>query len=202
MIRSLARAFAAAVALALSAPAWAGATTTATEEATLLAREVVIRELPTRGDGAVRVLAIVDIRASSDAVWRALLDFPSRKLNNPAVQSVADYRPATANEQFVKWHLSKFGASIVYHNRYVIDRAGGRMEHTLDPAQPNDLTESRGVYAVYPSPAGAGITRLTWEVESNFGRAIPSFVQKWMSTGATRDFMVDMARRAEGRATP
>ncbi len=195
------RAFALVLGLLWGAPALAGAvTTTQAEEAALRAREVVIRELPGRGDGSVRVLAIVDIQADADAVWAALLDFPARKASNPAVQSIESYKASTATEQWLRWRISKFGFDVVYHNRYVIDRDNGRLEHTLDRGQQNDLTESRGVYDLYPSPAGPGFTRLAWEVESNVGEAIPGFVQKWMTTSATRDFMADMARRAEGRA--
>ena len=186
---------------ALVAPAWAAPLrTTAAEEAQLSAREDVIRELPAQGDGAVRVVAAVDIAAGTDAVWAALLDFEGRKRANPAVQAVEDYKPRTADAYHIRWRISKFGFDVVYHNRYAIDRAAGRLVHTLDPSQPNDLVESRGVYELYPSPAGGGRTRLVWDVESNFGRAIPGVVQKWMSTGATRDFMVDMARRAEAGA--
>jgi hypothetical protein len=122
------------------------------EEATLRAGEVVIRELPTGSDGAVRVLAVVDIEAPPEAVWGALLDFQARKAANPAVQSVEPYKPATATELHYRWHISKYGADIVYHNRYVVDRAKGRMVHDLDAAQPNDLVASRGVYDLAPSP--------------------------------------------------
>lgn len=173
---------------------------TAAEEATLRAGEVVLRELPTRAEGAIRVLAVVDVKAPAEAVWAALLDFPSRKQSNPAVQSVENYKAPTATQQNIRWRVSKFGFDVVYHNTYVIDREEGRLEHFLDRTQQNDLVESRGVYDLAPSPAGAGWTRLAWEVESNFGQAIPGFVQKWMSTSATKDFMVDMARRAEARA--
>lgn len=190
-----------ALGLGLAVPAFAAPiSTSAAEEAQLAAKEVVIRELATSGDGAVRVVAAVDIRASADAVWGALLDFDARKQANAAVQAVEDYKPRTPEAYHIRWRISKFGMDIVYHNTYRIERAAGRMTHTLDPAQPNDLVESRGVYHVYPSPAGGGLTRLVWDVESNFGRAIPGFVQKWMSTSATRDFMADMARRAEARA--
>lgn len=188
------------VALAASPAVAAPLATTAAEEVKLAAREVIIRELPTAADGAVRVVAAVDIQASIDAVWSALLDFDARKRANAAVQAVDDYKPRAADAYHIRWHIAKFGMDIVYHNRYLIDRSAGRLVHTLDPAEKNDLTESRGVYEVYPSPAGGGLTRLVWDVESNFGRAIPTFVQKWMSTGATRDFMADMARRAEVRA--
>ena len=79
---------------------------------------------------------------------------------------------------------------------YVIDRATGRLQHALDPAQPNDLVESTGVYQISSSPAGAGWTRLTYELQSDFGRALPGFIQSWMSSSGTRDFMAELARRA------
>lgn len=189
--------------LAGLAPAPADAaslTVSAEEEAVLRAREVVLRTLPPRAAGGVRVLAIVDIHAPRAAVWGALLDFPARLASNPAVRSVAFYRPSTPTDQWVQWRISKFGFDIGYHNHYVLDAAGGRLSHELDATQANDLAGSHGVYDLHPSPAGADWTRLVYECESNFGQALPEFVQRWMSTGGTRDFMVNMAASAEGRA--
>jgi carbon monoxide dehydrogenase subunit G len=171
----------------------------AEEEAQLRADEVVLRSLPTQG-AAVRVLAVVDIAAPASAVWSTLMDFEWRKIANPAVQTVEPYRAATSTEQWVRWHVSKFGANVVYHNHYRMDRVAGKLIHELDTTQANDMVANRGVYEIAASPI-AGHTRLAWDVESDFGRAIPAFVQSWMSTGATRDFMAELARRAEGLAS-
>jgi len=178
----------------------AGPTVSAEEEATLRAHEVVLRSLPERTAGGVRVLGIVDIQASTDAIWLALLDFPGRKATNTAVKTVEYYRPSTPTDQWVKWSISKFGFDITYHNHYTLERAAGRLTHELDPSRPNDLAGSRGVYELHPSPAGAGWTRLSYECESNFGQTLPSFVQRWMSTSGTRDFLTTMAARAEAQA--
>ncbi|MDP2313112.1 MAG: SRPBCC family protein [Pseudomonadota bacterium] len=170
---------------------------TAEEEALLRAREIVVRPLASRSEGGVRVFAVVDIHAGRAAVWGALLDFPGRLKSNTAVKSVEHYRPSTPTDQWVRWEVSKFGFSIGYHNHYALDVAAGRLSHELDTTKENDLAGSRGVYDLLPSPAGADWTRLAYECESNFGQAMPEFVQRWMSTGATRDFMADMAARAE-----
>lgn len=172
---------------------------TAAEEATLQARDVVIRPLPTSAASGVRVLAVVDIHAPKAAVWAALLDFQARITSNSAAKSAEHYRPSTPTEQWVKWRVSKFGFEINFHNHYLLDLANGRMIHELDATKENDLAGSRGVYELHPSPAGAGWTRLAYEVESKFGQALPEFVQRWMSTGATRDFMANMATSAEAR---
>lgn len=169
---------------------------TAEEDAALRAGEVVIRELPRKGD-VVRLIAYVDVHADRAAVWAALLDFPSRKVSNPAVKRVDAYLPATATDRWIRWTVEKLGMQLVYHNHYRLDLAAGRLTHDLDPAQANDLVASRGVYELAASPAGPEWTRLSWEVESNFGRAVPTVVQGWLTAGATRDFMADMARRAE-----
>lgn len=184
---------------ALVGGAFAFPALSAEEEATLRADDVVLRPLPTK-NGAIRVLAVVDIAAPASAVWTTLMDFEWRKVANPAVQSIEPYRPATATEQWVRWHVSKFGANVVYHNHYKMDRAAGKLIHELDTTQENDMVANRGVYEIAASPI-AGHTRLAWDVESNFGQAIPSFVQSWMSSSATRDFMAELARRAEGLAS-
>lgn len=182
----------------LAPTAGAAQVPTAAEEAQLRAGEVVVRELPTT-NGGVRVVAFVDVHASPDAVWGALLDFPARRTSNPAVRSIDYYRPSTASDVWVRWEVSKFGVDIVYHNHYVIDRTSGRLLHQLDPSQTNDLVESTGAYQLGTSPMGGGWTRLTYEIESDFGRALPGFIQSWMSSSGTRDFMAELARRAASR---
>jgi hypothetical protein len=183
------------------APAHAAVPSLSTdEEAALRAHEVLLRTLPERTPGGIRVLGIVDIQASTDAIWAALLDFPGRRLTNTAVKSVEYYKPSTPTDQWVKWNISKFGFDVTYHNHYTLERAAGRLTHDLDPSLPNDLAGSHGVYELHPSPAGAGWTRLAYECESNFGQTLPSFVQRWMSTSGTRDFLSSMADRAEAQA--
>lgn len=186
--------------LLLTGPALAGTTAfvpTADEALELSTGNVVLRPLPSQ-DGAVRVIGVADVSAPADAIWEALLDFPSRLGGNPSLKAVSEYRARTTTEQWWKWEVSRFGVNVVYHNHYVVDRVAGTLLHELDASMPNDLVHSRGLYQLIPSPAEAGAIRLVYTAESNFGRAIPSFVAQWLAGSGVRDFLDDLVRRAEG----
>ncbi len=170
---------------------------TPAEESALRAREVVVRDLPAREAGAIRVQALIDIEASKPAVWDAVLDFPARLAGNKSLKSVDAYRAPTNDELWYRFTASSFGFGLVYHNHYALDREAGALTYALDRTQQNDLVANKGAFAIYPSPAGAAWCRLVYEAESNFGHALPSSVQRWMSGGATKDFLADIARRAE-----
>ena len=178
------------IALALAAP-------TAEEQAKLAAGEVVLHNRTAKHEGALRVEAIVDVKAGRDAVWAALIDFPARKQTNTSLKTIQPYRAATATEQWVKWEASRFGVSIVYHNHYRLSTDKSSLIHELDTAQVNDMDYSRGVFSLSSDASCSPCTRVTYDVESDFGVAIPSFVQTWLTGSAVRDFMADIARRAE-----
>lgn len=172
-------------------PLAAPAAPSAEEAARLAAGEVVLRSVAPARPGAVRVEAIVDVHAPREAVWAALVDFGSRK-----VKALAPYRPAAGDELWLRWTVSAFGVDVVYHNHYVLAPDAGTLLHELDPAEENDLAGSRGLFTLSPLPGG---TRLAYDVETDFGRALPAVVKRWLSSSAVEDFMVDIVRRAEGR---
>lgn len=167
---------------------------TGDEVAALAAGDVVIRDKAPSQPGAVRVEAVADLRAPRDAVWAALLDFEGRKRGNRSLKAVEAYQPATATERWIRWTVSAFGAEVTYHNHYVLAPDRTSLLHELDATRDNDLAGSRGVYTLVPT---AGGTRLVYDVETHFGRAVPGVVQRWLSSAAVEDFMVDMVRRAE-----
>jgi hypothetical protein len=185
------------VLLTLAHAAHADVPTTPAEEASLRAHEVVVRDLPARSDGAVRVQSLLDIPAPQAAVWTALVDFQGRLGGNSALKAVEPYRAASGAEQWIRWTVSAMGFEVVYHNHYVLDRANGTVTYELDKSQENDLAASHGTLAIFPSPADPAQIRLFYEAESDFGHAVPTFAQRWMTASATKDFMADISRRAQ-----
>lgn len=184
--------------LLVSSVARAGAPQpTAAEASALAAGDVVIREMPAEDSGVIRVIGFGDLRAPMDAVWSALLDWEGRVAGNPSLRSVAAYRDATATDAYIRFEVARFGFTVVYHNHYRVDRAAGTMVHALDPTMDNDLERSRGTYWVTPSPNNPAWTRLTYDVETAFGLALPGFVRSWLAGAGVRSFLEDMARRSE-----
>jgi hypothetical protein len=178
--------------------AWLGlvlAAPSADDLTRLAAGEVVLHDRTARHEGALRVEAVVDIHAGRDAVWAALIDFPARKASNSSLKIIQPYRPATATEQWVKWQAQRFGVTVTYHNHYLLSADRASMIHELDPTMPNDMEYSRGVFTLSSTASCSPCTRLSYDVESDFGVAIPSFVQGWLTGSGVRDFMADLARR-------
>lgn len=166
-------------------------------EAALAAGQVVLVDRSPARPGAVSVEGVADVRASSDALWRALLDFPARVTGNSSVRAFRYYKPSTATEQWGEWEVSHFGFTVRYFNHYTINRAAGVLVHELDPAQVNSMTWSRGVYTVTPSPGTAGALRLSYTVDTEFGAAIPSFIKTWLAGQGVRDYLAELVQRAE-----
>lgn len=161
--------------------------------------DVALQQLPATQPNGVRVRAIVEVHADREATWRALVDLQARRAGNDAIRSIVPYRPATATEQWMKWTVARFGVEVVYHNHYVVSADHTTFLHELDTSMPNDLVGSRGLYTLAPGAGGAGWTRLVYDCESDFGRALPTVVQRWMTDSGTRGFVADIARRAEAQ---
>jgi hypothetical protein len=178
--------------LLLGARAWAAFTPA--EEVALAAGDVILHDMPPTTPGAIRVEGFVDIAASRDAVWAALLDFPARMDANKSLHSVETYRPATDTDRWIRWTAGSLGFSFTYFNHYRLTADRSVLTHELDPTQPNDLSASHGIYRLSPSTRG---TLLDYDVESDFGISLPSSVKHWLTSSGLHDFLVDMAHRAE-----
>lgn len=163
----------------------------------LAAEPVQLQDLPATHTGAIRVKATVDVHADEAHVWTALLDFPARMGGNSSLKSVTAYKPATPTDQWVRWEASRFGFAVVYHNHYLLSADHHTLVHELDASQPNDIKWSRGTYTLSTGSCD-GCTHLVYDVESDFGVSMPGFVQSWLTGSGVRDFMADIARRAEG----
>ncbi|MBA2320528.1 MAG: SRPBCC family protein [Deltaproteobacteria bacterium] len=182
-------------ALALAAPA-----PTADEAAKLALGEVVIRAVSASTDAAIAVVGFVDVPATRDAVWTILLDFPGRRPTNPSITRIEEYLPRTAVDQWWLFTIQKFGTTVTYHNHYTVDASGGVLDHALDPTRTNDLAKNTGTYTLGACASSAPpCTRLTWEVETDFGRSIPGFVKNWLGRAAVEGFLADLATRAAKR---
>ncbi len=186
--------------LTLLCPAFAGVTALdPASEAKLAAGEVILLDRQSARPGAVSVEGIADVKTTTDALWQALLDFPARLKGNSSVKSFEYYRPSTPTEQWGVWEVTHFGVTVMYHNHYLIDRARGVLTHELDVAQTNDLSWSRGIYAMAPSPNNPAWLRLSYAVDTDFGSAIPGFIKSWLAGQGVRDYLEELVHRAEGK---
>jgi hypothetical protein len=182
--------------LLLSQPAFAARMDAASEAALAAGEVVLIDHTPTRA-GAVSVEGVAEVNASTEALWRSLLDFNARLKGNSSVKSFRYYKPSTPTEQWGAWEAAHFGFTVVYFNHYRIDRAAGVLIHELDPTQANTIEWSRGVYKLGPSPSNPAALRLSYAVETAFGVAVPNFIKTWLAGQGVRDYLSDLVHRAE-----
>lgn len=166
-------------------------------EAALASGEVVLVDRTPARPGSISVEGVVDVRTTSDALWRALLDFQARVTGNSSVRMFRYYKPSTATEQWGEWEVSHFGVTVRYFNHYIINRAAGVLVHELDPTQVNSMNWSRGVYSIAPSPATPGALRLTYTVDTDFGTVIPGFIKTWLAGQGVREYLAELVQRAE-----
>lgn len=186
--------------LILTLPTLALAGVTALDPASetrIAAGEVLLFGRDSARPGAVSVEGVADVKASADALWYALLDFAARQKGNSSVKSFAYYRPSTPTEQWGVWEVAHFGVSVRYHNHYLIDRTHGKLTHDLDLTQTNDLSWSRGVYTMAPSPNNPAWLRLSYAVDTDFGSAIPGFIKSWLAGQGVREYIEELVHRAE-----
>ena len=166
-------------------------------EARLAAGEILLLDRTSARPAGIAVEGVADVKTTAAALWTALLDFKARLAANSSVKSFDYYKASTATEQWGAWEVTRFGMTVVYHNHYRIDRAGGTLRHQIDPAEHNDLLYSQGVYSLGPSPNNPAWMRLSYAVDTEFGAAIPGFIKSWLAGQGVRDYLTELVSRAE-----
>lgn len=145
--------------------------------------------------GAIRAVGVADIPAPQAEVWQAVIDFPARKKGNPALAEVREYKPASGDQRWFRWTIAVLGFTVTYHNTYRLSEAEGRVHYQLDSEMENDLLYNDGKFflkAISPTT-----TRLIYEVQTDFGEAVPKPAQEWMTGSGIRGFLQDILQRAK-----
>ena len=146
----------------------------AAEEATLLSGAPVYRQIKyATGDGGQGV-AVFDVHADADAVWKTILDFGAYPRMVDKVEKCEVYR--RQNDQiFVRFVLETLDIEYFIEHRY--RPAEGYMSWTLDYARQSDLDDSVGYWLVRPAPGHPGYTRVEYSVGLRVSGWVPSWIQ-------------------------
>lgn len=170
------------------------------EEQDLVAR----REIATRFDpGSANtggVVGVIDVAATVDATWRAILDVEARVGEISGLSTVRRYLD-DGRRLGARWEARIVGQPIVFHVVYELDAASRFIRFHLDSDQTNDIAAVQGAYQLY---AAGGATRLVYWSETDSGRPVPSFVKRWLASDALAQQLTGIRARAEARsgATP
>ena len=166
---------------------------TADEEATLEKGEAVVRYLDSETGGGT--LAVLDIGASPDAVYAAVVDVEARKEDIGSLRTAEIYTGSVAEGAMgVKWEVRSFGVGAVFHTLYTLDAEERVAAWTLDTSKDNDIVSTDGSYTVFPREGGS---RLVYQADTDSGRRVPTWIKNWLTQGALIEQLEGMRTRAE-----
>jgi hypothetical protein len=157
-------------------------------------------DLRTRTPEAIKVMAVVDVRAAPGVVWDVIVDFNDRVKNSWLVDSARPYADHSKDGHLdtgIRWRLSIMGSEIIYHARYAGDRAGGYMDWTVDATRDNDIEPSHGRYTIIKLPGRGAGSRLIYVFEVQAKRAVGKAIRKRLVDRNIGKLMEHVRERAE-----
>ena len=149
----------------------------------------------TDGGTSGGVIGIVDIAASEDEVWKAVMDVKARVGEISGLREVNLYED-TSEKLGVQWVLSVFGTGVTFHIRYDLDGSKRWCRYRLDTSRENDLVDVQGAYQIYRVGEK---TRLVYRSETESGRRVPGFVKRWLASDSLTSQLEGIKARAEAR---
>lgn len=179
-----------------SSPLWAmspppaAPVMTPAEEVQLAAGEVVVRYQGLPGGGT---LAVVDVSASPQATFAAVVDLEARVADIGALKSVEVYE-RSPRTLAATWELGIAVYSITFSVRYEVDHAAGWCVYDLDGSKENGVSFARGSYQVLPREGGS---RILYRAEADAEQKGPDWVRKKLAYGSSTELLLGMKRRAE-----
>ena len=163
------------------------------KEQTIVGKGGVAVRLST-GDTGGGAVGVVDVAATPEATWAALMDLEARVAEIGSLKSVSIYEN-TPKRMGAKFTLGILGTTVVFHILYDLDPANGWVRYRLDKSKENNLVEVQGAYQIYASGGGS---RLIYRTYTDSGRSVPTFIKNWLASGSLKEQMGGIRKRAEG----
>ncbi|MCP4918822.1 MAG: hypothetical protein GY913_18105 [Proteobacteria bacterium] len=162
-------------------------TFSAEEEATLSSGGIV-----THSKNADDIVAYIEVAASTEDTFAAILDLPARAGDIDGLEAVTLYVDEPAKKA-AHYEMTILGMSGELYVIYTIDAAEGFTAYDLDPTKASTLSSSKGSYQVY----GVGDkTRIRYVVDTTGGSA-PTWLKKALLGGSMPEQLEGMRTRAE-----
>jgi hypothetical protein len=174
-------------------PAPPALTLTPEERAALDRDEIVVRsDLSDPSGGSV--IGVVEIAASPERTLAAVLDLAPRVNEISGLKGLQEYGRGE-NWVGARWEVKLLATSVVFHMRYEYDPAQGVVHYALDTSQtPNDIVRAEGSYHLLPTPGG---TRIVYRSSTDSGRAVPTWVKRWLASEGLTQQLGGIRKRAE-----
>ncbi len=166
---------------------------TSTEVTQIAGREVVVRTGTDSTTGGAAT-GVIDVGATVDATWAAVMDLGARvdEINGLKKSEILEQ---TASGLTVRWTMKVLAVTVVFHVAYTLDRANGWVHYQLDDRYDNDLVAVVGSYQLYE--VGDGSTRLVFRSETDSGRRVPQWINRWLTTESLGQQLTGIRARAE-----
>ena len=163
-------------------------TLTAAEEATLKAGGIV-----THSENPDDITAYIDVSASADDTFAAILDLPARAGDIDGLETVTLYvdEPAEKRAHYVMKVMGLTGELYVV---YTVEADEHFTAYDLDKAKESSLSSSKGSYQVYD--LGDGRSRIMYVVDTRGGNA-PTWIKKLLLGDSMPEQLQGMRTRAE-----
>ena len=160
----------------------------ASESAAVAVGEVAVRY----GGDARQTVAVVDIKATPDAVMKAVMDLPARVRDIGSLSAVDVYERSGAQVK-AKWTMSVAMVKVEFHIAYDCELQRGWCVYSLDDSRDNDIESSNGSYQAYAHGEG---TRLVYRTDS-LAAGAPEWVRKRLADSSAKEMLRGMKARAE-----
>jgi carbon monoxide dehydrogenase subunit G len=176
-------------------------TLTAAEIATLAAGDAVRKQVQTNsGEGAAGGgVAIQDIHADTETVWKRILDFGSYPKMVENVKTCEVYSKS-GDQIGVHFVIGVPLVSIEYWIDHQYHPEEGWMTWTLDYTKHSDFDDTRGFWRVAPHPDKEGWSRVVYSADVKASGWVPGPIENAFATAGLKKATGWVKREAEAAA--
>jgi len=150
------------------------------EEKVILSEGKAVRR-QVRGDSGGRGIAIMDVRASKDKIWKTILDYSKYPNWIDNLDTTNIYGGTAEKGYLVSFDLSVLGMDITYFIEHSLNSTAGHMTWQLDYTKESDIDDSTGYWLVYDAPDRPGFTRVEYSVDLRLKGWVPGIVENMLA---------------------
>ena len=172
----------------------------ADERAALDAGEVVVSDATAEssGDARATVRAAAIIHQPPALVWQTLIDFPARARWQADTKEARVVR-ADRDRVWVAQHVRLFLVDIRFTVINTLDPERGVLSWVLDDSAEHDIANTTGSWRLTPLADGRS-TLLTYQAAVDSGRAVPGFVERYLTKRSLPNLLGTLRAEVERRA--
>jgi len=171
------------------------------EEQRLRKGKLVLRTDRGKAEGSGLITGIIEIDATTEDVWKLLVQFELVPVASKAVKETVRYvdEPGAGSSRSVgiRYLIKVAWVDITYHIHHDIFPDQHYLHWTLDKDRKNEIEKTDGSYSLWPG-SGPGKVRFLYITEVKTGRNIPEWVEEELTESSLKRFLVFVKKRAEG----